>query len=72
MDTPFFEVNGKPGRRKYRLHPVSDIAAHIIGAVEKEKRETLPTIDAKLVHWANVFFPGIVDRLAVKVKGPLE
>jgi NAD(P)-dependent dehydrogenase (short-subunit alcohol dehydrogenase family) len=69
VDTPFFDVNGKPGRRRYRLHPVSKIARHIIHAIETGKRETLPTLDAKAVHWANVFFPKLVDRLAVKVKG---
>lgn len=72
VDTPFFDVNGKPGRRRYRLHPVSKIARHIVRAIERGERETLPTLDAKIVHWSNVFFPRIVDRVAVLVKGRSE
>lgn len=70
VDTPFFETNGKPARkRNYRLHSVAKIGRLIVRAVEKEKRELLPTLDAKLVFWANVFFPRLVDRFAVALKG---
>ncbi len=70
VDTPFFDVNGRPGtKRNYRLHPVGKIAKAIVRAVETEKRELLPTFDAKVVFWANVFFPRLVDRLAVALKG---
>lgn len=70
VDTPFFDVNGAPGKkRNYKLHPVSRIARDIVRAIENETRELLPTMDAKLVNWANFFFPSIVDRLAVALKG---
>jgi NAD(P)-dependent dehydrogenase (short-subunit alcohol dehydrogenase family) len=67
VDTPFFD--DRPRRRRFRVHPVSRIVRDMIGAIEKEKRELLPTMDAKLIHWANFFFPSLVDRLAVAVKG---
>jgi NAD(P)-dependent dehydrogenase (short-subunit alcohol dehydrogenase family) len=69
VDTPFFDVNGKPGQRRFRVHPVEKIARHIVGAIESEKRETLPTFDAKLIYWTNVFMPGLVDRVSAKMKG---
>jgi NAD(P)-dependent dehydrogenase (short-subunit alcohol dehydrogenase family) len=69
VDTPFFDVNGKGGRRRFRVHPVSVIVKDMVRAIETEKRELLPTLDAKLIHWANFFMPRLVDTLAVKVKG---
>lgn len=68
VDTPFFEESGKKARR-YRLHPVDKIARSIVRAVESEKRELLPTLDAKVVDWANFFFPAIVDRVVGRVRG---
>ncbi len=67
--TPFFEVNGKGNLRRYRLHPVDKIARMIVRACEKEKREVLLTMDAKLLYWLNVFFPRLVDWGVAKNKG---
>ena len=69
VDTPFFEANGKSAGRRFRLHPVGKIARKIVRAVERETREVLPTMDAKIVHWSNVFFPRIVDRVVSIVRG---
>ena len=69
VDTPFFSANGRVRKRNYRLYPVEKIARRIVRAVEKEQRELLPSFDAKVVFWANVFFPRLVDRLAVAIKG---
>lgn len=68
VDTPFFANNGKGVRRRYRLHPADKIARMITRACEKEKREYLPTLDAKLLHWLNVFFPRLIDWGVAKVK----
>ena len=69
VDTPFFEKNGRGGRRRFRLHPVRKIAAMIVRACELETREALLTIDSKLIYWANVFVPRLVDWAAAKNKG---
>lgn len=67
--TPFFENNKKGGVRTHRLHPVEKISRMIISACEKEKREVLLTIDSKLLHWLNVFFPKTMDWALAKNKG---
>lgn len=67
--TPFFAKNGKGEQRTHRLHPVDKIAALVVDACEREQRESLLTIDSKLLHWANVFFPGLSDWLIAKNKG---
>jgi NAD(P)-dependent dehydrogenase (short-subunit alcohol dehydrogenase family) len=69
VDTPFFANNGRETRRTFRLHPVEKIAAMIVRACEKETREALLTLDAKLLHWGNFFVPGLLDRLIAKNKG---
>lgn len=68
VDTPFFETNGRDTKRNFRLHPVGKICKIIVAGCENETREVLPTIDAKLLHWGNVFFPGIVDWAISKNK----
>ncbi len=68
VDTPFFANNGRADVRKFRLHPVQKIARLIVKACEQEKREALLTMDAKLLHWSNVFFPKIVDWAIAKNK----
>lgn len=67
--TPFYANNGKPEKRRYRLHRVDKIAAMIVKASEKEKREVLLTLDAKLLHYLNVFFPTLMDKAIAKAKG---
>jgi NAD(P)-dependent dehydrogenase (short-subunit alcohol dehydrogenase family) len=69
VDTPFYENNGKPVNREYRLHSAAKIARMIVEACEKEKRELLPTIDAKVLHVLNFFAPAMLDRAVAKVKG---
>lgn len=69
VDTDFFKSNGRGDRRSFKLHPVSRIAGDIIRACEKDKREILPTMDAKLLHWLSVLAPGLMDRAIGKAKG---
>lgn len=69
VDTPFFEVNGRGALRRYRLHSPQKIAKMIVDAMEKEKREILPTIDAKALAWASFLFPGLMDWAISKRKG---
>lgn len=69
VDTPFFEVNGKQAKRTHRLHPVDKIVSLTIKSCERETRETLLTIDSKLLHWGNVFFPRLLDWAITKNKG---
>jgi len=47
---------------------VDKIARMIIKACEKDKREVLLTIDSKLLHWGNVFFPRLMDYFVAKEK----
>lgn len=68
VDTPFFEKNGRGTNRSFRLHPVDKICKIIVQGCEKDKREILPTIDAKLLHWGNVFLPGLMDWVIAKNK----
>jgi NAD(P)-dependent dehydrogenase (short-subunit alcohol dehydrogenase family) len=68
VDTPFYRNNGKGGDRTFRVHPVDKICRIIVRACETEAREVLPTIDAKLLHWGNVFFPGLMDWAVAKNK----
>lgn len=69
VDTPFYANNGKSEKRQYRLHSAEKIARMTIAACEKETRELLPTIDAKLLHALNFFAPALMDRMIAKVKG---
>jgi len=69
VDTDFFKNNGKSEKREFRLHSVEKIARMTIQACEKEKRELLPTFDAKILHVANFFAPALMDRAIAKVKG---
>ena len=69
VDTPFYKNNGKKDKREYGLHPVDKIAAKIVRACEKEKREDLLTWDGKLLHYLNVFAPSLTDWGVAKVKG---
>ncbi len=68
VDTPFFTKHGRGGKRSFPLHPVDKICKIIVDGCEKEKRELLPTADAKLLHWGNVFFPGLMDWAIAKNK----
>jgi NAD(P)-dependent dehydrogenase (short-subunit alcohol dehydrogenase family) len=68
VDTPFFEKNGRVTKRSFRLHPVEKICKIIVRGCECGKREILPTMDAKLLHWVNVFFPGLMDWAIAKNK----
>jgi NAD(P)-dependent dehydrogenase (short-subunit alcohol dehydrogenase family) len=69
VDTPFFENNGRTGRHGFPLHPAADIARGIVSAIERDKRDVLLTLDAKLLYWGNVFAPRIMDRVLGKIKG---
>lgn len=69
VDTAFYKNNGKAENKQYRLYPADKIARMIVKAIEKEKREVLLTMDAKLLHWLNVFAPGLSDVAIAKVKG---
>ncbi len=68
VDTPFFKNNDRALVRKYRLHPVEKIARMIVRASEKNKREVLLTMDAKLLHFLNCFFPTLMDWAVVRFK----
>ncbi|MBV9080532.1 MAG: SDR family NAD(P)-dependent oxidoreductase [Elusimicrobia bacterium] len=68
VDTPFFEVNQRGRKRDFTLHPVSKIARSIVRACEREKREILPTWDAKLLAWASVLAPGAMDWAIARSK----
>lgn len=68
VDTPFYINNGKSRRREFRLHSAQKIARMIIRACENEKRELLPTLDAKLLHVLSFFMPGVMDWAIAKVK----
>ena len=67
VNTPFFINNKKKDVRTYHLHSVQKISKMIVRACEKEKREVLLTLDSKLLHWLNVFFPKLMDR-AISIK----
>lgn len=69
VDTPFFETNKRDTQRRFRLHSPVKIAGMIVSAIEHQKREVLLTIDAKLLHYANVFFPRLLDWAISKNKG---
>lgn len=69
VDTPFFEVNKRSSKRSFRLHPASKIAAMIIEAMEKQKREVTLTVDAKILHVLNMIFPSLLDWLISRKKG---
>lgn len=69
VDTAFFKVNRRENRRRFRLHPVEKIGRMIVRACERETRESLLTIDAKLLYWANVIFPSLLDWAVAKNKG---
>jgi NAD(P)-dependent dehydrogenase (short-subunit alcohol dehydrogenase family) len=61
VDTPFYPNNGKGMKRTFRVHPVDKIGRIIVRACEQEKREVLPTMDAKILHYGNVMFPRLMD-----------
>lgn len=61
VDTPFFKNNYRGTIQKFRLHPVQEVARAIVMACVKDKREILITMDAKLLHFLNSFFPGVMD-----------
>ncbi len=69
VDTPFYTNNGKSEKREYRLHSAEKIARMTINAMEKEQRELLPTIDAKVLNVLNFLAPALMDRAISKVKG---
>ncbi len=68
VDTPFFKNNDRANVRKYRLHPVQQIARLIVDACEKEKREVLLTMDAKLLNFLHEFFPRLLDWAMGRMK----
>jgi len=68
VDTPFFANNNRGTSRKYRLHPVGKIARMIVKACLREKREVLLTMDAKLLHYLNFFFPRFLDWAVSRFK----
>ncbi|MFN0117791.1 MAG: SDR family NAD(P)-dependent oxidoreductase [Elusimicrobiota bacterium] len=68
VDTPFYSNNGKSENREYKLHSPEKIARMIVNACEKKERELLPTFDAKLLYWGNVYFPKFMDKMIFKVK----
>ncbi len=69
VKTDFFTVNGRGDNRRFRLHPVEKIAGDIVSACRHEKREILPTMDAKLLHWLNLLAPGLMDKVIGRAKG---
>jgi len=68
VDTPFYLNNNKGDQRRFHLHSVEKISKMIIDACRKEKREVLLTLDSKLLHYGNVFFPSLMDWIMTKAK----
>lgn len=69
VDTPFFDHNRRSGVKRYKLHSVQKIGKMIVNACEKQKREVLLTMDSKLLHWLNFYFPRLMDWALTKNKG---
>jgi NAD(P)-dependent dehydrogenase (short-subunit alcohol dehydrogenase family) len=69
VDTEFFEANARRDTRRFRLHPVGRIARDIVRACEREPREVLLTMDAKLLRWMSALAPRFMDRAIARAKG---
>lgn len=67
--TPFMEharsLDGKKGVSVERSVSPEAAAALILKAIAKRKRQLVFPLEAKLLHWLNLWFPGLVDRLVL-------